>query len=82
MSEDLIIESDKIDPEEFEEDFNEPELTGNIANLSAAFTSLGEVDPGLLGKARQQKLARMKRIIFDTLAYYVDCLPQVTEEEE
>lgn len=84
MSEDLIIESPKaeeLDLVEEDPDFEEA-LTGNIANLSAALSSISEIDGGMMSKAKQAKLARMKRLVFDALAFYCDCLPQVMEDED
>lgn len=85
MSNDLIIESDKAEKLEdvIEEDpAFEESLCGNIANLSASLSSLSEIDGGMMSKAKQAKLARMKRLVFDALAFYCDCLPQVMEEGE
>lgn len=62
---------------EYEED-----LSGEIANLSAAFSNLMEIDSSLLSKGRQAKLARMKRQIFDAVAYYCDYLPEIEKEED
>ena len=62
------------------EEVEEDSLCTDIANLAAALSSLSEIDSGLLNKGRQAKLARMKRLIFDTLVHYTDCLPD--EEEE
>lgn len=65
-----------------EEDSFDNDLCGDIANLSAALTSLSEIDIGLLAKGRQAKLARMKRQIFDSLTNYCDCLPSLTDNEK
>ena len=62
------------------DDIND-QLTSDIANLSGALSSLGEVDSGLLNKTRQSKLAKMKRQIFAALEYYCDCLPEIDDEE-
>ena len=77
MSEDLILETGE-EPQEILE--SEDDLPAHISNLSMALGSLQEVDGGLLSKKRQAKLARMKRQIFDALAYYCDCLPEIIEE--
>ena len=85
MPEDLIIDSDKIDKMEDEavgDPSFEEQLTTDIANLSSALSSLSEVDSGLMNKTKQAKLKRMKRLIFDALCYYCDCLPQLIEDDK
>lgn len=68
--------------EEEEAEPYEDDLTGDIANLTNALNNLSEIDGELLSQKRKAKLAKMKRQIFDTLSYYVSCLPEVTEEED
>lgn len=67
--------------EEEIEDFAD-DLCGDICNLSAALNNLQELDTDLISEARKKKLARMKRMIFDTLVLYVECLPQNLDNEE
>lgn len=75
MSEDLVIDTN-------EEEQEESDLTSDIANLAAAFSNLGDIDPGLMNKSRQGKLAKMKRQVFDALCWYCDCLPSPEKEDE
>jgi len=75
MSDDLILETG-------EEPIIEEDIPGHIANLSMALGSLQEVDGSLLSKKRHAKLARMKRLIFDSLAFYCECLPQEEETDD
>ena len=51
-------------------------LTTDIYNLSGALSSLNEIETDLLSAFRKKKLSKMKRLIFDLLAFYVDCLPE------
>jgi hypothetical protein len=73
--------SDEI--ENSEDFFEEPDdLCSQVANLSASLSNLSEIDPQILSKVRQGKLARMKRQIFDALVYYCECLPQLIEDDK
>lgn len=74
MPEDLIIENDGLTPEEFEED-----IYGNIANLSTAYSTLAELDGGLMDKIQQKKLKKMREQVFNALVYFCDCLPEPEE---
>lgn len=58
------------------------DITGNVANLSAALSSLSEVDSALLSKTGQQKLSKVKRQIFAALVFYSDQLPKEKQDEE
>lgn len=78
MENDLILETSG----EEEIPFEDEDLPANIANLAAALSSLTEIDGGMMAKNRQAKLARMKRLVFDALVYYTDCLPQLEKEED
>lgn len=69
-------------PTEEEYQIIEESVCANILNLTSAFSNLGELDPMLLSKQRQAKLAKMKRQIFDALAFYCACLPEEEEEKE
>lgn len=61
--------------EEFLDNDWEYDHTSDVANLSAAFGSLMELDSQLLSKVGQAKLAKMKRQVFNALVFYCDLLP-------
>jgi len=64
-----LIEDNSLEYEEFN-------VCENVANLSSALSSLTDIDSGLLSEIRKQKLSHMKRMIFDSLYFFCECLPQ------
>lgn len=51
-------------------------ITSDIYNLSGALSNLNEIETDNLSAFRKKKLSKMKRLIFDLLVFYVDCLPE------
>jgi len=63
-----------MEAEEIIDDNFTDDLCGDIYNLSATLSTLLSIDSRLLGEKRNGRLHHMKKVIFDTLAIYVDCL--------
>lgn len=62
--------------EENEIEDMEESVCGNVANLSAAFSNLLEVDIEIMAELDKKMFKRMKRKIFKALYYYCECLPE------
>lgn len=62
------------------EDLDEA-VCGNVANLSAAFSNLLEVDSEIMDTIDKKMFKRMKRKIFKALYYYCECLPETKADE-
>jgi hypothetical protein len=70
-----MSEESKITEETDIEDSYYETLSDHIVNLTAAINNLSEIDAGLLSQTRQRKLAKIKRLIFDSLLWHCECLP-------
>lgn len=56
--------------------------TNDIYNLAGTFSYLSEIDSGLLDKEQQEKLAEMKDKVLTTLAFLIDSLLDISDENQ
>lgn len=74
-----IPEQEELQEEEVEEE-DEENIYDSLVSISQSYNNICEIDGALLSKQDQRKLDKMKRKLFDAMVFYVDCIPDLTDE--